>query len=99
MLLLVLVLGTLVVAAVAPIPLAAAGAGIAQPPQPAPDEFVPLSEIPPEEQLPAAPLLVTAYAFVWVAVLWYVWSVWRRLARVERELGDVARRAGPGGAR
>lgn len=61
-----------------------------QPPErPSPDEFVPVSELPPEEQLPAAPLLVTAYAVAWVAVLGYLWSVWRRLGQVEHELRAV----------
>jgi CcmD family protein len=56
------------------------------------DEFVPVSELPPSEQLPAAPLLMTAYIFVWAVFLAYVLSVWRRLARVEREIADVSRR-------
>ena len=50
------------------------------------DEFVPLSQLPAQDQLPAAPLLVTAYAFVWVALFAYVVSVARRLSRVQREV-------------
>ena len=45
---------------------------VAQQPQPQPqqqDEFVPVSQLPAQDQLPAAPLLVSAYAFVWVALL------------------------------
>ena len=34
---------------------------------PAQGEFVPVNALPPTEQLPAAPLLIAAYAFVWVA--------------------------------
>ena len=49
------------------------------------NKFVPLSELPPQEQLPAAPLLVAAYAFVWLAVFAYVVSVARRLSVVQRE--------------
>ena len=60
--------------------------------QPAQDEFVPIDELPPEDQLPAAPLLIAAYAFAWIALLIYIWSLWRRLGLVERELADVARR-------
>ena len=56
------------------------------------EEFVPVEELAPEDQLPAAPLLVAAYAFAWLAIFVYLWSIWRRLAHVERELGDVARR-------
>ena len=75
-------------------PLSAAGTTIqpAQRPQPAQEEFVPIDQLPPDEQLPAAPLLVAAYAFVWVALVLYVWSVWRRISRVERELADIGRR-------
>jgi CcmD family protein len=64
-------------------------------PQQAPpgqSEFVPVSELPPAEQLPAAPLLIAAYAVAWVALLFYLWSIWRRLGTVEKELADVARR-------
>jgi CcmD family protein len=55
------------------------------------DEFVPLAELPPDERLPAAPLLVGAYAFAWVMVAGYLWSIWRRLSAVEREIAQVAR--------
>ncbi len=73
-------------------PVTAAAAGLsALQPGPAQDEFVPISELPPEEELAAAPLLVAAYAFVWLAVLAYVYSIWRRLGQVERELAEVAR--------
>ena len=56
-------------------------------------EFVPVSELPPADQLPAAPLLITAYAFVWVAVLFYVWTIWRRLNKVEKDMQALARRS------
>ena len=62
---------------------------------PAGGDFVPVSELPATkqgEQLPAAPMLIAAYAVVWVALILYVWSLWRRLAAVEREVADVARR-------
>lgn len=55
------------------------------------DEFVPVAELPPDERLPAAPLLVGAYGFVWVMVLLYLLMLWRRLGRVEREVADLAR--------
>jgi CcmD family protein len=57
-------------------------------------EFVPVSQLPPSEQLPAAPLLIAAYAFVWIATAAYLWIVWRRLGRVEREMRDLERRQG-----
>jgi len=66
-----------------------------QPPAP-PDGFVPASSLPNQEQLPAAPLVIAAYSIVWLLVLGYVWSVWNRIARSERELADVSRRIASG---
>jgi len=54
--------------------------------QPGQGEFLPMSEVPASEQLPAARLLIAAYSFVWVAMLVYVWSIWQRLGKVEREI-------------
>jgi len=66
----------------------------AQPPEAAQDEFVPMGDIPPEDQLPAAPLLVAAYSVVWAIAIGYMWTIWRRLGTVEQELADVSRRIG-----
>lgn len=63
----------------------------AQPPS-SQGDFVPVSALPQAEQLPAAPLLIGAYAFVWVALLAYVWSLWQRMTKLERELADLQRR-------
>ena len=63
----------------------AAEAQAEQPPQQQ-DEFVPIDQLPPQDQLPAAPLLVTAYSFVVLALFGYVLSVARRLSAVQREL-------------
>ena len=52
------------------------------------DEFVPVSQLPAQDQLPAAPLLIGAYAFVWVVICGYVISLARRVSSVQR---DVAR--------
>lgn len=69
---------------------------VAQQPPPtsaAPADFVPVNALPPQtEQLPAAPLVIGAYAVVWVAVLVYVWMLWRRMTRLEGELADLQRR-------
>ncbi len=62
-------------------------------PQPSPDEFVPISEIPPEERIPAINLVAAAYAFVWVAVLGYVWTLGSRLKKAEDEIGRLERKA------
>jgi len=69
----------------------------AQPPA-AVDEFVPMSEAAPREVLPATPLVFYAYGFVWVALLGYVFTIWRRMARVEQDLADVQRRLKDAGA-
>lgn len=56
------------------------------------DGFVPLDSLPPGEQLPAAPLLITAYAFVWVLLMAYLWSIAKRLRRVESEMETLRKR-------
>jgi len=63
----------------------------AQPPA-AQGEFVPISQLPPADQLPAAPLLVGAYAFIWLAVMFYLWSIWQRLNKVETEMRALAQK-------
>jgi CcmD family protein len=63
-----------------------------QPQKPAEDEFRPISELPPGEALPAAPLLIAAYSVVWLLVAGYLFSIWKRLDRVDRELAEVSRR-------
>ena len=60
-------------------------------PQP-PKDFVAVDESPPGEQIPALPLIASAYGFVWVALLGYVWSIGRRLQKVEGELDELESR-------
>ena len=57
-------------------------------PQP-PKDFVAVDETQPGEQIPALPLIAGAYGFIWVALLGYVWSVGRRLQKVEGELAEL----------
>lgn len=59
--------------------------------QTAPDGFEPVTEIPPEEQIPAKPLVAGAYAFIWVAVLVYVGLLWRRLGVVQKDIDALKR--------
>jgi CcmD family protein len=49
-------------------------------------EFIPIDELPPQEQMPAAPLLIGAYSVLVLALFAYVVSVARRLAVVQREV-------------
>ena len=53
---------------------------------------MPVDELPPQEQLPAAPLLIAAYAVVWVVVFGYRLVDLAALGTVERELAEVSRR-------
>src|SRR5919201_6818012 len=74
-----------------------------QPPQrpqitdPAQQGFVPADKLPQQEQLPATPLVAGAYAFVWGVIFLYLWSIWRRLNTVERELQAISKRVNTGG--
>lgn len=61
-------------------------------PPPGQSEFVPIKDLPPTDQLPAAPYLITAYAFVWLAVVFYLWTIWRRLNKVETEMHALAQK-------
>jgi CcmD family protein len=53
--------------------------------------FVPATDIG-RETLPALPLVYVAYAFVWVALVAYVFLLWRKIGKVERELADVTKK-------
>jgi CcmD family protein len=72
--------------------LTAVPAAVSAQPQPSPDEFVPVTEIPPEEQIPAINLIAAAYGFVWIAVVSYVWSLGRRLQKAEADLAALERK-------
>ncbi len=64
-------------------------------PQP-PEGFVPVTEVPASEQLPAAPLVMGAYAFVWVVLVVYLWSIARRLTKVQAEIDRLVSRLDKG---
>jgi CcmD family protein len=66
-----------------------AGTLLSQQPQ---DTYQPVRPGELQESLPATPLVFAAYAFVWVALIVYVFVLWKRLTRVERELADVTAR-------
>jgi len=69
-----------------------------QPPtSPAQEGFVPIDQLQPKEQLPAAPLVMAAYAVAWLVIFGYVWSLWRRLSQVEQEIASVSQRVAGGG--
>jgi CcmD family protein len=62
-------------------------------PKPSADEFVPLEEVPPEEQIPAINLVAAAYGFVWIVLVGYVWSLGKRLQKAEDEIAALERKA------
>lgn len=45
-----------------------------------------------DESIPAAPLVATAYGFIWLAVLGFVLFTLRRMRQLERELGELSER-------
>ena len=64
---------------------------LAQPPQQ--NEYVPIDQLPPQETLPAAPLLIGAYIVVWLGLMGYLfWTIWRRIGTVETEMQALQRR-------
>jgi hypothetical protein len=69
---------------------------VAQQPTPtSPDEFVPLDQLPPGQELPAAPFLVGSYAFFLALMIYYLWTIWRRIGKVESELRALEHRGVP----
>jgi CcmD family protein len=55
------------------------------------DGFVPVTGAP-KESIAASPLVYAAYGFVWVALTGYVFLLWRRIGKVEQELGDLKKK-------
>jgi hypothetical protein len=69
------------------------GGLLAQPPQP-PEGFVPVSQLPPGQELPAAPFLVGAYVFFLLLMMFYLWTVWKRIGKVEEEMRALQQKSG-----
>ena len=64
------------------------------PPNSGLDGFVPAQSLPQTEQIPAAPLLLSSYGFFLVLMMFYLWTIWRRISKVEQEMHDLERRQG-----
>ena len=63
--------------------------------QPTPqEEFKPFTGVPPEQQIPAAPLVIGAYAFFLLLMMFYLWTIWRRIGKVEADMQALERRTG-----
>ena len=56
-------------------------------PAAAQDQYVPVDKpMNAQDTLPAPRLVATAYAFVWIVLLLYMWSIRKRLSTVEQEI-------------
>jgi hypothetical protein len=58
------------------------------------DGFRPASELPPGQELPAAPLVIASYAFFLLLMIFYLWTIWRRIGKVEKDIHELERRQG-----
>ena len=72
--------------------LVSAATALALQPPAAQSEYVPVKDLPPVDQLPAAPLLVAAYSIIWLVAMFYLWTIWRRLGKVEAEMRALEQR-------
>jgi CcmD family protein len=63
---------------------------LAQPEQQ--NQYIPIDKLPPQEAMPAAPLLIAAYIVVWLGLMGYLFWIWRRIARVETDMQALQRR-------
>jgi CcmD family protein len=63
------------------------------------DQFVPANTLPQQEKLPAATFVMVAYGIVWAVLLVYLWTIWRRLMKVEREMQQLSSRVAESAAR
>jgi len=61
-------------------------AAASQPPPEQQNDFIPIDQLPPQDQLPAAPLLIGAYVFVPVVLFLYLVTLSRRMSSVQREV-------------
>jgi hypothetical protein len=59
-----------------------------------PEGFVPVTGVPPGEQIPAAPLVIASYAFFLLLMVFYLWTIWRRIGKVESEMRTLEHRQG-----
>jgi hypothetical protein len=59
-----------------------------------PEGFAPVSGGPQVEQIPAAPLVVASYAFFLLLMVFYLWTIWRRIGKVETEMRTLEQRQG-----
>ena len=42
--------------------------------------------------MPSAPFVVAAYSAVWILAMFYLWTIWRRIGKLEDDMQVLARR-------
>jgi hypothetical protein len=65
---------------------------LAQQPEPARDQYLPIDKLPPSERMPSAPFVIAAYAIIWVVAMFYMWTIWQRAGKVEADMQVLERR-------
>jgi hypothetical protein len=60
--------------------------------QQVPEGFERVTGAPQVEQIPAAPLVIASYAFFLLLMVFYLWTIWRRIGKVETEMRALERR-------
>ena len=64
-----------------------------------PEGFVPVTGAPQVEQIPAAPLVIASYGFFLLLMIGYLWTIWRRITKVEADMQALERRQASGDRR
>ena len=64
-----------------------------------PEGFVQVAPGTQVEQIPAAPLVMASYAFFLLLMMFYLWTIWRRIGKVEADMRALERRQPEGGQR
>jgi hypothetical protein len=59
-----------------------------------PEGFAPVTGGPQVEQIPAAPLVIASYAFFLLLMVFYLWTIWRRIGTVETDMRALEQRQG-----
>jgi hypothetical protein len=64
-----------------------------------PEGFVQVAPGTQVEQIPAAPLVMASYAFFLLLMMFYLWTIWRRIGKVEGDMRALESRQPEGGQR
>ena len=54
-------------------------------------EYVPIDQLPPTEQMPSAPYVIAAYGIIWLIAMFYLWTIWRRIGKLETDMHALER--------